>query len=90
MSVKDYFKFFTSLNDGDEIDYIVSFKVPKPNISEYPNLMKIGTWRIYSDNGYRLDCTLSKDDFLELISHETNISKENIEIIIPAAFIYPR
>lgn len=90
MGIKDYFEFFTSLNGGDKIDYIVAFKVPRPNVNDYPNLLKVGSWRTYGESGYRLLCSLSKEAFLDLISEETKISKENIEIIRPGEFVHIR
>ncbi|WP_436513981.1 hypothetical protein [Clostridium thermobutyricum] len=83
MKIKDYLGFFTSLV-GDEIDYIIHFKYEKPEMSKYPNLLKLGNWNNYGDKGYRLVCKIGKEDLLELISIETGIDKSKIEIAIPA------
>ncbi len=90
MPIKDYFKFFTSGFGGDEIDYIVTFKVDKPEIDKYPKLLKIGNWSEYGDRGYRLLCSLSKENFINIISSETGIDKSNIEVMSPTDNIWIR
>lgn len=90
MSTKDYFKFFTSLGGEDGVDYLISFDVKKPNISNYSKLLELGTWNTYSDSGYRLTCKLTEIDLLNLIHSETKIDKQHIHVICPANNVWIR
>lgn len=90
MSTKDYLKFFTSLVGDEGVDYLISFDVKRPIISNYPKLLQLGTWNTYSDFGYRLTCTLIDTELLELIHKETGINKDSIHIICPANNIWMR
>lgn len=81
MAIKDYFKSF-SYGSSDEIEYIIVFKhVSKPNIKDFPNLCELGRWNYYSEHGLSLFCKLSKDKFINMLSEETGISKDNFSVI---------
>lgn len=85
MSFKDYLKFF-STEGIENIDYIVVFKNGRLEIKNNPNLIKLGQWKQYGDNAYRIPCPLSKENFEKIIIDELGIKKEDFQLIRTAEF----
>jgi len=80
MSFKDFFKFL-SMKEPLKIDYIVFFKNDRPEINNYDNLKKVGNWKKYGEDSYRLFCNLSEDKFENLIIEELKINKDDFKLI---------
>ncbi|MDU7147187.1 MAG: hypothetical protein E6300_01730 [Clostridium sp.] len=85
MAFKDYLKFF-STEGIENIDYIIVFKNGRLEIKNNPNLIKLGQWREYGDNGYRIICPLSKENFEKIIIDELGVKKEDFQLVRAAEF----
>ena len=85
MSFKDYLKFF-STEGIENIDYIVVFKNGRLEIKNNPNLIKLGQWKKYGDNAYKILCPLQKENFEKIIIDELGVKKEDFQLIRTAEF----
>lgn len=85
MAFKDYLKFF-STEGIENIDYIIVFKNERLEIKNNQNLINLGQWKEYCNNGYRIVCQLSKKNFEKIIIDELGIKKEDFQLVRTAEF----
>lgn len=85
MSFKDYLKFF-STEGIENIDYIIVFKNGRLEIKNNPNLISLGQWKEYGNNGYRILCPLSKENFEKIIINELDVKKEDFQLVRASEF----
>ncbi|MFD1319099.1 hypothetical protein [Loigolactobacillus zhaoyuanensis] len=81
MHERNYFQPRPAFND-DATDYVLHFSnVPRPDLTQYPQISQLGDWMRYGDHDYRFWSHVSKIDLATTISQATGISPENFEII---------
>lgn len=85
MALKDYLKFF-STEGIENVDYIIVFENGRLEIKDNQNLLKLGQWQEYGDNGYRILCPLSKENFEKIIIEELEIKKEDFHLVRTSEF----
>lgn len=85
MAFKDYLKFF-STEGIEKIDYVIFFKNERLEIKNNQNLINLGQWKEYGNNGYRIVCPLSKENLEKIIIDELGIKKEDFQLVRAAEF----